>query len=31
MRTSDVMEMKLTSVARARLEELRMDYEDLLR
>lgn len=25
------MEMKLTSIARASLEELRMDYEDFLR
>ncbi len=29
--TSKKMEMKLTSVARASLEELRLDYEDYLR
>ena len=29
--TSKKMEMKLTSVARASLEELRLDYEDFLR
>jgi hypothetical protein len=29
--TSKKMEMKLTNVARASLEELRLDYEDFLR